>query len=114
MPSRWANVRALLEPALDPEQPFTWSDVEARLNDGSAKLWWIPGAAMVTEFADDAIHVWLGGGDLHGLLRLRPIAEGYGAAMGMKRATINGRLGWDRVLRRFGYVRRGEELEKRL
>ncbi len=109
-----ASVRALLEPALDPGEPFTWADVEACLIANTAQLWTTPDAAMVTEIEGDAIHVWLGGGSLRSLLDIRPRVEAVAREWGLKRATIDGRLGWGRVLKPCGYVRRGQELEKRL
>lgn len=112
MSSQPASVRALLEGALDPDEDFEWSDVERRLDEGTARLWQGPGCAMVTEYDGDCIHVWLGGGTLDGLLALRPFVEREARWRGCKTATINGRLGWDRVLKPFGYVRKGMELEK--
>lgn len=67
---------------------------------------------MVTEPFDGGIHVWLGGGSLEGLLSLRPHIERTARFWGCKTATINGRLGWDRALKPFGYRRVGDELEK--
>ncbi len=107
-----ASVRGWLEPALDPDEEWTWADVERRLTDNTAQLWLGSGCAMVTEYDGDCIHVWLGGGDLPGLLALRPHVEREARSKGYRTATINGRLGWDRVLRPFGYVRKGMELEK--
>lgn len=66
---------------------------------------------MVTEVVGDAIHVWLGAGDLNELLTMRPKVEAWGKAVGCKRATIDGRLGWDRVLKPHGFTRM---LEKHL
>ena len=108
------NARAFLEPALDPDEPFIWADVEARIHNRTAQLWFGQGCAMVTEIVGDAIHVWLGGGSLAGLLSLRPHVEETARFWGCKRATINGRLGWDRALKPHGYTRNGDELEKTL
>jgi hypothetical protein len=109
-----ASVRGWLEPALDPDEEWTWADVERRLTDNTAQLWLGSGCAMLTELFPANIHVWLGGGSLKGLLELRPHVERTARFWGCERATIAGRLGWDRVLRPFGYVRTGDELEKRL
>lgn len=112
MSSPLASARALLEPALIDND--TWAEVEARLKANTAQLWTAPGCALVTEIYGDCLHVWLGGGSLHGLLDLRPRVEETARYWGLKRITILGRLGWDRVLKRFGYVRKGDELEKML
>lgn len=60
---------------------------------------------MVTEIVGDAIHVWLGSGDLNELLEMRPLVERAGREWGCTRATISGRLGWDRALKSHGFVR---------
>lgn len=109
-----ANARAFLEPALDPEEPFVWADVEARFLRDEINLWLGEDCAMVTERLPDEIHVWLGGGSLAGLLDLRPRVEETARYWGCRKATINGRLGWDRVLKPYGYTRNGDELEKNL
>lgn len=108
------GARRLLEPALDAGETFIWADIEARIKADTAQLWLGEGCAMLTEIVGDAIHVWLGGGSLSGLLILRPQVEETARFWGCKRATINGRLGWDRVLKPHGYRRNGEELEKTL
>lgn len=108
------SARALLEPALTDGE--TWDDVLERLKARTAQLWFSrdDGAAMVTELFGDCIHVWLGGGRLRSLLDLRPSVEATARYWGLKRATIAGRPGWNRALRRCGYVRKGDELEKML
>ncbi len=90
----------------------------ARLATGQAMLWPGEGAALVTECLitpeGRCLHVWLGGGRLAALMALRPGVEAWGRAMGCDYATIDGRRGWDRVFRRHGYHRCGEELRKNL
>lgn len=107
-----ASARALLEPALVGND--TWEDVEARLYANTAQLWLGDGCAMVTEIWGDCIHVWLAGGRLRAILDLRPRVEETARFWGLKRATINSRPGWDRPLKKYGYVRKGDELEKML
>lgn len=102
----------MLEPAL--VDGDTWSDVEQRLNEKTAQLWLGDGCAFVTEIWDDDIHVWLAGGKLKGLLALRPKIEETARYWGLKRVTLKGRPGWNRVLKTCGYVRNGDELEKKL
>jgi hypothetical protein len=60
---------------------------------------------MVTEIVGDSIHVWLGGGDLAELMEMRPLVESWGRDVGCVRATISGRLGWDRALKPYGFER---------
>lgn len=108
------RIRELLTPALEGK---TWADVVAAVNARKAQVWAENDSVMVTELWNrdgqpDCIHVWLGGGNLKDLLVLRPKVEAQAKAWGFKRATIAGRLGWDRVLKRFGYVRRDDQLER--
>jgi hypothetical protein len=110
------RAREFLEPALAGD--WTWEDVEARINADLAQLWVHPEGAIVTEHVvtgeETCLHVWLGGGSLRALLILKPEIERFARDAGCAAITINGRTGWDRVLRRSGYVRRGDELEFRL
>lgn len=110
-PSSLADAERLLTPALDGD---AWGDIEARILARTAQLWFGDDCAMVTEIWGDCIHVWLAGGRLKGILTLRPKIEDTARFWGLKRATVNGRLGWDRALKRHGYVRLGDELEKQL
>lgn len=109
-----AAARTFLEPALDPDQDWTWPDIEARVIGKTAQLWLEADAALLTEIIDGCCHVWLGGGRLKTLLTMRPRIEAWARAAGCDRATIIGRKGWDRVFEKCGYVRKGDELEKLL
>lgn len=93
----------MLRPALAKGQE--WSEVVERIEQGQAQLWLGEQSAMVTEIVGDAIHVWLGGGSLPELLEMRPLVEKAGREWGCKRATICGRLGWDRALKEHGFTR---------
>lgn len=102
----------MLEPAL--VDGDTWEEVEARIHAKTAQLWFGDACAFVTEIWGEDIHVWLAGGRLKGLMDLRPRIEETARYWGLKKVTLKGRLGWDRLLKPFGYVRNGDELEKRL
>ncbi len=82
-----------------------WPEAKQRIEDNTAQLWLGERSAMVTEIVGDAIHVWLGAGDMDELLAMRPLVERYGKDVGCARATIDGRLGWDRVLKPHGFKR---------
>lgn len=88
------------------------------LRTGRAQLWPGETAAVVTQcLIDDTgrgLHVWLAGGDLGGVLALRPGIEAWGRAQGCRCITINGRKGWNRVLGRHGYELHGTEMRKML
>lgn len=111
----WARCRDWLLPALE---DGTEAELVADLGRGLAQLWAGTRSAMVTQVVDEAagraLHVWLAGGDLGEILALKPGVEAWGRATGCGYVTINGRRGWDRILRSDGFVRLGHELCKRL
>jgi len=100
------------------ERGLTRAELQRLILSGRAMLWPGEGGALVTECVATPegrfLHCWLGGGDLRALLALRPGLEAWGRAMGCEMASIEGRKGWDRVFRPFGYARFGTELRKRL
>ena len=85
---------------------------------GGAMLWPGESGALVTQCVATPegrfLHIWLGGGSLRGVLALQPGVEAWGRVMGCEFVSIEGRKGWDRVCRRFGYRRSGKELRKKL
>ena len=109
----WATARRFVLPAL---KEGSEDDVVDDISRGLAMLWEGERSAMVTQFTHSprTIHVWLGGGDLADLLRLMPGVEAYGRAMGCVWITGEGRKGWQRALKPFGYARDGAELRKAL
>lgn len=98
-----------LQGALDHAGRLTLDDVAARLEANTAALWPADRSVIVTELDDYGpdlreIHVWLGGGDLGELLNFqRERAEAQARGWGCHRATITGRPGWVRALKRHGY-----------
>lgn len=113
----WLRCRAWLLPALARDGGDE-ADLLADLISGQAQLWPGEGAAMVTQCVDDAdgrcLHVWLAGGSLSEIMRMRPGVEAWARRRGCARVTIDGRAGWGRVLRPFGYAQVGCELQRRL
>lgn len=108
----------LLRPALEMHQEDTREGLRAEILSGRAQLWPSEDCAIVTQcvMTDGvgSIHAWLGGGRLQGMLALRPGIEAWGRAMGCDFATIDGRKGWERLYRRFGYEPHGGVLRKAL
>lgn len=113
----WIRCRGWLLPALEPGCGAE-ADLVGELVAGSAQLWAGERAAMVTQCVGDeqgpCLHVWLAGGDLTEILRMKDGVEAWARAQGCERITINGRRGWTRVLRGHGYAPAGGELERRL
>jgi hypothetical protein len=97
----------LIAPALALHEEDTREGVLAEVMAGRAQLWPGDHCAIITQcvMTDGvgSIHAWLGGGRLCEMLALRPGIEAWGRAMGCDFATIDGRKGWERLYRRFGY-----------
>lgn len=104
-----------LRPALG---DATVEELIAELGSGAAQLWLGETAALVTQLvgdgADRSVHIWLAGGGLQGVLSLRPGLEAWARGQGCQSITIDGRPGWRRVLRPFGYRMAGRELKRSL
>lgn len=105
----WLVARQWILPAVTDEDD-TEPVIVARLLAGTAQLWLGSRSAMVTEMNGDprALHVWLGGGDLHELLSFTPGVAAYARTWGCSELTLQGRKGWARALRHLGFV--GEEI----
>jgi len=104
--AEWSRARGFLLPAMtdDPEH-----EVAGRILNGTAQLWLGEQCAMVTEVIHEprTLHVWLAGGDLKEIVSLTPGIAAWGRMMGCTEATINGRKGWARVLKAYGFEGEG-------
>lgn len=104
-----------LRPAFEETDEF---EVIAALRAGHAQIWPGDTAAMVTQVLNcedgRCLHVWLAGGDLAGVMALKPGVEAWGRAMGCDYVSIIGRPGWARLLRDDGFVLIDDELRKPL
>jgi hypothetical protein len=109
----WVRVRRWLLPALT---DATEAEVVSELLTGRATLWPGERAAFVTTLITDParMHVWLGGGDGAEMLAMIAGMAAWGRAQGAQWATVNGRRGWKRRLRDFGFEPRNGELWKAL
>lgn len=113
MIGEWVRVRRWLLPALT---DATEAEVVSELLTGRATLWPGERAAFVTTLVTDParMHVWLGGGDGAEMLAMITGMAAWGRAQGAQWATVNGRRGWKRRLRDFGFEPRNGELWKAL
>lgn len=96
----------------------TESELLAELAAGRAELWLGEACAVVTQHVPDpkepCLHIWLAGGRLTDVLALRPGIEARARGLGCRCITIDGRRGWRRVMRPFGYRLVGKELKRML
>ena len=88
----------------------TEPDVLLNLRNGHAQLWPGERSAFVTQCVLDPkrMHVWLAGGDMQELLSMIPGMAAWGRSMGCEWASVNGRRGWARILKRFGFEERDD------
>lgn len=95
---------------------YTLFDLECELASGHALLWRGNKSAIVTRLhKTDSyfyLHVWLGTGDLSELLTLEPGISAWARARGCKYASINGRKGWTKMFKPFGFKPEDGELRK--
>lgn len=116
----WNACRDWLVPALVEDEE---GDVINELLTNRAQLWRGRRSALVTKLTltttehrpqEPCVVVWLGGGDIDELLEMRPGVEAWARWQGAKAARINGRPGWTRQLKAWGFEPDGDELRKEL
>lgn len=112
----WGPVKALLDGAVR-RGKNEWWEVIASLMQGTAQLWLTvtdrPIAAMVTRRDGDTLEVWLAGGAvLAGSVPFLETAIEAAKADGATNGRIDGRKGWERVLRPYGWRVSGDYLVK--
>ena len=86
---------------------YSLADLERGLSEGRAKLWPGKGSAMITEIerypTETVMRCWLGGGDMDELLAMAPGVMAEGRMAGCTAALVEGRKGWERVLKDLGF-----------
>jgi hypothetical protein len=105
--AHWARCKAWIAEGLG-DSLLKIDDIEAALARGEAILW--PGAkcAIVSEFVsypsgERASQVMSAGGDLDEIMSLVPGMEAFARLNGCAVSTVQGRKGWERVLKPAGY-----------
>jgi hypothetical protein len=94
-------------------------DIEAALARGEAVLWPGERCALVSEFVsypsgERASQVMSAGGDLDEILSMIPGMEAFARLNGCAVSTVEGRRGWERVLKAAGYEFLSIKLRKTL
>lgn len=106
--AQFERCRPWLAPAVEIGGETSLEEVLAEVLAGRAQLWAGEAGCIVSQCvmgpAGGSIHGWLSGGTLQGVNELRPGVEAFGRAMGCTWATLEGRTGWERVYRRFGFA----------
>lgn len=82
-------------------------DVARAIVEGRAQFWPGQNAAMVTELdtisGAKVIRVWVAGGDMEELISMSPGIEAWARLQGCSAVLVEGRKGWERVLKDKGY-----------
>lgn len=103
--AQFERCKAWLEAGLE-SSPLTMVDVLNSVANG-AVFWPGTNAAMVTEIgtfgADKCISVLTAGGDMDELRQMRAGVEAFGRANGCTVSVVEGRKGWERMLKADGY-----------
>ena len=102
------EVAHFLEPALEGSHDL--SDLEEELENGTAQLWNLGDAAVVTQVSEwprmRVLRVWLAGGSLEALRAAIPALDLLAVQFDCQRIEVDGRKGWGRVLDGFTETRR--------
>lgn len=92
---------------------YTWEECAKLIDSGHAQLWMSDEAALVSRRDGDTLELWLCGGRVvNASDRFLEVVERAARESGMKWMRVTGRKGWERHLKRFGWVRVGEDLMK--
>ena len=96
----------------------TLGDIYNGIESGALQFWPAEDAAMVTEFInyprERHLHVFLAGGNLETIDKMRADVERFGVASGCARLTMSGRKGWARHFKDEGYETTLHTVVKRL
>lgn len=95
------------------------ADIETQLAKGEAVLWPGQKCAIVSEFVtypsgERASQVMSAGGDLDEILSMVPGMEAFARLNGCSTSIVEGRRGWERVLKASGYAFTSITLRKSL
>jgi hypothetical protein len=93
------------------------ADIEAQLAKGDAILWPGQKCAIVSEFVtypsgERASQVMSAGGDLEEILSMVPGMEAYARLNGCSQSVVEGRKGWEKVLKASAYEYLSTKLRK--
>ena len=81
-----------------------FGDIVEAVKKGQMQLWPAPKGCMVTELIAypklKALHIFLAGGELRQLLEMEDSIVNWAKGQNCGRITLNGRSGWERVLKK--------------
>ena len=111
--TEWKRCGPFLERALG---AWTLEAVEQEIRAGRAQFWPMDHSAVVTQIhtypRGKVLRIWLAGGQWDELAHYLPSADAYARAQGCVAVEVEGRPGWERLLK--GYEKRRVVLVKEL
>ena len=118
IPANWERCKPWIQAGIEGGL-LKIEDIEHQLANGTAILWPGQKCAIVTEFVDypsgeRAAQVMSAGGDLTEIMSLVPGMEAFGRLNGCSVITVEGRRGWEKVMKPTGYEFWAVTLRKRL
>lgn len=106
VPAHFDRLRPHVEAALS-EGFYTVDDVIKALAENRAQFWPGKDSVIITEIQDypneKVIQVWVAGGDMAEIIAMAPGIESWGRLNGCSSVLVEGRQGWNRVLKDHGY-----------
>jgi hypothetical protein len=114
---KWLN-EALEHGSMGGEATHTLEDIAKGVIEGRFQLWPAEDAALLTEVLTYPqarhLHVFLAGGNLETIEKMRESVEQFGLQNGCTALSINGRPGWSKVFEEHGYQKGLTTTVKRL
>lgn len=85
----------------------TWEEVVDGVSSGLMQLWADESGCIVTEIVlypnTKALHVFLAGGELSGILQMTENVKEWAKLQGCSFASFDGRFGWQKPLEKIGW-----------
>ena len=104
----WLRLRHLLVSAIELQDLYALEDLENGIENGQFQLWPASESIMITEVVTypqkRIMNLLFCGGDVEELLAMLPEFERFATYFGCSRLYGGGRKGWQRFLKRHGFV----------
>ena len=104
----WLRLRHLLVPAIELQDLYALEDIENGIENGQFQLWPASESIMITEVVTypqkRIMNLLFCGGDVEELLAMLPEFERFATYFGCSRLYGGGRKGWQRFLKKHGFV----------
>lgn len=107
MPPHFERCKEWIEASLEEGSFTTAEDVRVALAENRAQIWPGSRSVIVTEINaypnQKVVRVWVAGGDMDEIVAMAPGIEAWARLQGCSSVVVEGRKGWEKVLKSFGY-----------